>query len=376
MENNKTEETEKKSAEIKDFLVSVIGNAPIGIMTINMGEIITVCNQSLLGIFKKDISSEEAINQPISVFLEKVPSLLKAIDHAYLKGRQSFNMPMVSYEDRFLAIRARMIADGMLFFIDDITDNIAHSKEIDQISCMKDDFLNIAAHDLRTPMSVIRANTEMILGGDYGEIPAKFKIPLQDIDQSNLSLIKMVDDYLTIGRMEKGKITITPQPMDILPILNFHVEYIKPLAEKRGLRFDYIIPVKLPLVLVDSNKIPEVIANLLDNAIKYTDKGLINLKVSVNKDSIVVAVTDTGIGMAEGQQRTIFQKYAQIDGKKRVAHGKGTGLGLGLYISRLIVEGCGGKIWVESELDKGSTFYFSLPLAKTPKATNTNTNNH
>lgn len=239
--------------------------------------------------------------------------------------------------------------------------DITEEREIQQA---KDDFLNIAAHDLRTPMSGIRANIEMLLAGDFGEIPAKFQIPLQDIDKANMSLIKMVDDFLTIGRMEKGKITIKPYPIDLLPILDFHVDYIKPLAEKRNLKFNSKIPVKLPQVMADANKIPEVISNLLDNAIKYTDKGLISLKVVVEKDSVVVKVADTGIGITKEQQKNIFQKYAQIDRGKRIAHGKGTGLGLGLYISRLIIEGCKGKIWCESELGKGSTFCFSLPIAK------------
>lgn len=362
MENNRTEETKEKSAEIKDFLISVIGNAPIGIMTLNMGQITTVCNQSLLGILKKDISSEEAINQPISVFLKETPFLLKAIDHAYLKGRQSFNMPMVSYEDRFLAIRARKISDGMLFFIDDIT----HSKEIDQ---MKDDFLSIAAHDLRTPMSGIRANTEMILGGDYGEIPSKFKIPLEDIEKANLNLIKMVNDFLTISRIEKGKITIIPKPVDLVPILDTIIRTMKPMIEKHSLKFynlkfNYEIPEKLPLVMTDADKIPEVIINFIDNAIKFTNKGSISLGVSIKDNSVIVAVTDTGIGIIQEQQKDLFQKYTQVGAKERLAYGKGTGLGLGLYISRLIIEGCDGKIWVESEPGKGSTFYFSLPIAK------------
>lgn len=352
--------SQEKLTEIQDFLISVIGNAPIGIMTINMGEIITVCNQTLLRILKKDISSEEAINQPISVFLEQVPALLKAIDRAYLKGRQSFNMPMVSYEDRFLAIRARRISDGMLFFIDDITD----SKEIDRA---KDDFLNIAAHDLRTPMSGIRANVEMILGGDYGEIPPKFKVPLQDIDQGNLNLINIVNDFLTVARMEKSKIIITPHPTDLVPILNFLTEQIRPLAEKKGLKFDCEIPEKLPQVMTDPDKIPEVINNLLDNAIKYTDAGSISLKASVEKESVVVSVTDSGKGIDEKLKQDLFKKYVQANTEGIQVLGKGTGLGLGLYISRLIVDGCKGKIWVKSKIGKGSTFYFSLPIAKNKK---------
>lgn len=256
-----------------------------------------------------------------------------------------------------------LLINGEGFLMGNFRD-ITEKKEIEQA---KNDFLNIAAHDLRTPMSEIRANTEMILNGDYGQIPPKFKTPLRDIDKANLNLVKMIDDFLTISRIEKGKITINPQPTDILPILNFIAKQDKPLIEKIGLRFNCEIPAKLPQVLVDADKISEVINNLLDNAMKFTDKGSISLKVLVEKDSIVIQVADTGVGIAKERLKDLFQKYVQVGKEKRIVHGKGTGLGLGLYISRLIIEGCKGKIWVDSELDKGSTFCFSLAIAKNNK---------
>jgi signal transduction histidine kinase len=209
----------------------------------------------------------------------------------------------------------------------------------------------------------------MILEGFYGKIPPKIKIHLQDVDKANLSLIKMIDDFLTLSRIEKGKIIITAKPMNLLPVLDSLVKQIKPLAKKRGLRFNSEIPAKLPPVMADSDKITEVITNLLNNAIKFTDKGSISLKAYSEKDSVVVAVADTGIGITEERQRGLFQKYAQVGSDKRIAYGRGTGLGLGLYISRLIIEDCGGNIWVKSEFDKGSTFYFSLPITKTKKKT-------
>lgn len=235
----------------------------------------------------------------------------------------------------------------------------------------KDDFLNIAAHDLRTPMAGIRANAEMILGGDYGEIPPKFKTPLQNIDQANLNLIKIVDNFLTIARIEKGKIAISLRPTDLAPILNSVVNQMKLSVAKTGLKLDYEIPAKLPRVIADPDKISEVVINLLDNAVKFTDQGSITLRVLVKGDSVVVAITDTGIGIAPERQKNLFQKYTQVSSGKRIAHGsKGTGLGLGLYISRRIVESCGGKIWAESKLGRGSTFCFSLLMAKIQAGTN------
>lgn len=259
-----------------------------------------------------------------------------------------------------------IILDNKIIGAIEVFRDVTREQELSQA---KDDFLSIAAHDLRTPMSGIRANAEMILAGDYGAVPSRFKIPLEDIENSNLNLLKMVNDFLTLSRIEKGKIKITPEPVDLVPILDTIVRIMKPKIEELSLKFYNLkfsakIPAKLPLVLADGDKIPEVIINLIDNAMKFTNKGSISLSVSIKNDSVVVAIKDTGIGIAKERQKDLFQKYTQVGARERLAYGKGTGLGLGLYISRLIIEGCGGKIWVESEIDKGSTFYFSLPLAK------------
>ncbi len=298
------------------------------------------------------------------------------IEIAMHKGSNFFEWvhKSINGEEFYADVLLSRVKTGKKVFLHALVRDITERKKMEQMMIennkAKDDFLNIAAHDLRTPMSGIRANIEMILEGDYGEIPPKLKRSLQDIHQANLSLIRMVDDFLTISRIEKGKINITPKPMVLVPILNSIVKQMKPLVEKRGLKFDYETPAKLPQVMADSDKIPEVVINLIDNAIKYTNKGSISLKVLAKEDSVVMAVMDTGIGIAQERQKDLFQKYAQVDAEKRIAYGKGTGLGLGLYISRRIIEGCKGKIWVKSEFDKGSTFYFSLPIAKIKKETN------
>ena len=336
----------------------------------NRGKILDVNKRikDVLGYLPKEIKGKNFTDLGI-LQVKDAPRILKLFGETIIT-RQPQKLIELELKRKngskvFMEVGTRFIrSDGHIKGIVNTFRDITERKTIEQT---KDDFLNIAAHDLRTPMAEIRANTEMILSGDYGEMPPKLKVPLQDIDKAILNLIKMVDDFLTISRIEKGKMTINPKPIDLIPILNSIVKQIKPLVERSGLEFNCEIPAKLPLVLTDPDRISEVIINLLDNAIKFTDRGSISLKVGVEKDSVVVKVSDTGIGIAQERQKDLFKKYTQFGAEKRIAYGKGTGLGLGLYISRLIIEGCKGKIWVESELNKGSTFYFSLPIAKNIK---------
>lgn len=364
-------EEKLKASELKYSTLVEKGND--GILIIQDDGILKYANSricEITGYTEEEVVEKPFINYVSSKYKETVAKRYKKrlkddyalskyeIEIVSRKGERTpveINFSRINYEGK-LAIMA---------IVRDITDR----KLIDQA---KDDFLSIAAHDLRTPMSEIRVNTEMILAGDYGKISPKFKEPLQDIDKANLSLIKMVDDFLTISRIEKGKIKIILRPIDIKLVLDNAAKHSKLIAKRRGLGFDYEVPAKMPQVMADSDKVSEVFNNLLDNAIKFTDKGSIAIRVMIKEDSVVVAITDTGIGMTGEQQKRLFRKYAQAGVKERVTYGKGTGLGLGLYISRRIIEGCKGKIWVKSKPGIGSTFYLSLPIVKFRKNLNNN----
>lgn len=236
---------------------------------------------------------------------------------------------------------------------------------------LKDEFLNIAAHDLRTPITAVKGYTDMINSGDFGEVNERLRDPLKEIGQASERMMSMVSDFLTISRIERGKINVSVKAVDLTPTLQSLAKQMELLMTKKNLSFDYSgIPEKF-LVWTDQEKIQQVIVNLLDNALKYTDKGLITLKAKIGSQTAVISVSDTGKGISPEHLNNLFEKYYQVGdvklshgGHKRVVEGKGTGLGLGLYISRLIVERCGGKIWVESELGKGSKFSFSLPVSK------------
>ncbi len=232
-----------------------------------------------------------------------------------------------------------------------------------KFSKLKNEFLDIAAHDLRTPMSAIKGYVDMMLSGDFGNVPDKLKMPLSEIAIASNRMIKLINEFLTISRIEQGKITIISKKINLTSMIKSITKQMGILAEKKNLRFCVPKLSKDVWVMTDPDKIYQVIVNLLDNAITYTDKGSVTLTVKSDKNVAVLSVSDTGRGISEKDQKELFNKYHQVSKNKKINNGKGSGLGLGLYISRLIIEKCKGKIWVESQIGKGSKFSFTLPLA-------------
>jgi len=231
-------------------------------------------------------------------------------------------------------------------------------KKLEELDKLKDEFLNIAAHDLRTPATAIKGYISMILDGDAGEVSDKVREMLKDAYGGNERLINLVGDFLNVSRIEQGKIKIIPKAADLEKIVETSVKELTGLAQEKGLTLEYK-KAKLPKVLADEERIIEVLNNLIGNAIKFTEKGGITISHEANKDEIVTHITDTGIGISQEAQKHLFEKFY-----RKSEHTAQVGLGLGLYICKLIIEGSGGKIWAKSEPGKGSTFSFSLPVVK------------
>ncbi len=225
-----------------------------------------------------------------------------------------------------------------------------------EIFKIKDEFLSIAAHDLRTPSAAIRGFLSRVLDGDAGEISEKARDLLQSAYDGNLRLIKLVDDFLVMSRIERGKIIVEPVVGSLESAVEKVVKENSEIAKGKNLYLDYK-KVDLPNVLIDEEKIIELLNNLIANAIKFTEKGGITITHEITDKEVITKVADTGIGISKEAQGRLFQKYQKVNLKESIQ----SGLGLGLYICRLIIEKHNGRIWVESEEGKGSTFSFSLP---------------
>jgi len=226
---------------------------------------------------------------------------------------------------------------------------------------LKDEFMNIAAHELKTPLVPMMGYLSMLRDGSLGELTQEEKDSLKIISRNVDRLKKLIDDILDISKLESGAMKFEMRDAQIAEIIKNSVQDMRSYAEGKGLTIKAEIRPNLPPILGDKNRLMQVLTDLIDNAIKFTEKGGIVIKAKREKDNILVRVKDTGIGISKENINRLFTKFYQIDSSLSRRYG---GTGLGLAICKRIVEAHGGRIWIESELGKGSTFQFTLPVKK------------
>ncbi len=228
---------------------------------------------------------------------------------------------------------------------------------------LKSEFVSIASHELLTPTAAIEGYLSMILDEKMAKVDPKAEEYLRKVQISAKRLAELVTDLLSVSRIESGKIVVNKVPLDPTPVLQSAIDEIKVRVDQSGLTLKYIAPPKpLPKVLADADRLTQVIINLISNAIKYNKpKGIIEVSTEVDKKFVTFSVKDSGIGIAPNHLEHLFEKFYRVQDDSAAAEKIGTGLGL--YITRNIIELQGGKIWVKSESGKGSTFNFTLPLA-------------
>ncbi|MFA5304191.1 MAG: ATP-binding protein [Candidatus Omnitrophota bacterium] len=234
-------------------------------------------------------------------------------------------------------------------------------REIEAISRAKSDFISGVSHELRTPLTSVKGFSSLLVAEKFGKLPEEAKKRLETIDENVDKLVNMVNTLLDIARIESGKTEVKIAPADIAKSIRDAGEFLSPQMQAKAIKLVLDTPETL-LVYMDKNLIDQVFINLLGNAIKFTPNGgQIKISVKATGNQAVVAVADTGYGIEKENLEKIFQEFFRADNAVN-AMAKGTGLGLSLV--KRIIEIHKEKIWVESEIGKGSTFYFTLKLAK------------
>jgi signal transduction histidine kinase len=228
---------------------------------------------------------------------------------------------------------------------------------------LKSEFVSIASHELLTPTAAIEGYLSMILDEKMAKVDPKAEEYLKKVQSAAHRLAELVKDLLSVSRIEGGRIVINKQPIELDPIIKQTIDEIKVRADEAKIGLSYLAPTEpLPKVLADPERVTQIIINLISNSIKYNKPdGKIEVSVSADNKFVTVNVADTGIGIAPEHIGHLFEKFYRVHDDSAAAEKVGTGLGL--YITKSIIELQGGKINVKSEVGKGSTFSFTLPVA-------------
>ena len=281
-----------------------------------------------------------------------VPAVLKVPIAEAIEQNHTHSLD-IPYEDKiFLFEIVPVIKQG---YANVYGRDVTEERNMQQI---KDHFLSVTSHELRTPMTVVRGYLELMLQQRAGPLNETQTSYMKKMLESVKDLIEFVNVTLDINKLESGEMKLHMKSADISISLNKVVETMRLMYDEAHIALIYQ-PVSVE-VHIDPAQFERVITNLLGNAIKFTPaNGKVEVKTQITDQEVIVTVTDSGIGISQEDQQLLFQKYAQIE-NKWVSRMRGTGLGLA--ISKDIIEKMNGKIWVESEIDKGSTFSLSLPL--------------
>jgi signal transduction histidine kinase len=233
--------------------------------------------------------------------------------------------------------------------------------DMQTISRNKSEFISAVSHELRTPLTSIKGYAALLIAGTIGEIPPKVKERLEKINKHSDSLVQLINDLLDISRIESGKTEMKLTLHSIPPTIENVHDLLTPQLKEKDIKFVNTIPTNCPKIPTDLSQIERVFINLISNAIKFTPhRGTITVAATIQPDTATFSVTDTGIGITEEDIRQLFNEFYRIENEIN-QNVKGTGLGLALC--KKIIEAHSGRIWVESKVTKGSTFFIALPLA-------------
>jgi signal transduction histidine kinase len=233
------------------------------------------------------------------------------------------------------------------------------NEELKRLNKMKSDFVSSVSHELRIPLTSIKGYASILMAGKLGEVSPAQKERLEKIDKHSNSLAHLVNNLLDIARIESGKVQMVIKEMAIKEVIDPVMDIIMPQAKEKNISIKINIKTKSDKIMADQSQLERVFLNLIGNAVKFTpEKGKITVSCQDIEDAIEFNIEDTGIGIPLKDKEKVFEEFFRAD---NALDQKVKGTGLGLSLAKKIVEAHKGKIWVESELGKGTKFSFTLP---------------
>jgi signal transduction histidine kinase len=238
----------------------------------------------------------------------------------------------------------------------------ASNTQLRRLDEAKDEFVSMASHQLRTPLTSVKGYISMVLEGDAGKISDMQTHLLSEAFTSSERMVHLINDFLNVSRLQTGKFMVDKRPVDLANIVRQELDGLKTSATGRGLKFSYKSPRNFPMMNLDEGKIRQVIMNFSDNAMYYSrEKSTIIVTLSIDGDTVLFTVKDTGIGVPKAEQAQLFSKFYRASNARKQ---RPDGTGVGLFLTKKVIDAHGGAVVFESIEGKGSTFGFKLPLSK------------
>ncbi len=358
---NMLEDTEEARARVEEEKVkteTIFTNFVDGLLVFNLNQELNLINSEAEKFL--DIKGEKFIGKDFSE-LKKVKNLESLFSILGNDMKEMFRQELIISPDLILEVTSVFITAGkkkISFLV--ILHDVTRERFIEDL---KSQFVTVAAHQLRTPLSIIKWGLGMLLGGDVGKISKDQKDLLGKTFQTNERMIKLVNDLLNVSKIEEGRYLYQPKTIDMERLIKQICASSQEMTEKK--KIDLAVEIDgnkdKKTIKADEEKITLAIKNLLDNAISYTEeKGKVTIKLSKEKDKIHVSVSDTGVGIPAKQQDRVFSKFFR---GSNVVKMETDGTGLGLFIAKNIIEAHGGTISFKSKEGEGTTFFIVLPVA-------------
>lgn len=310
---------------------------------------------ALLGKLFRELLSDESIYQFQQLLLD-VRGKSKPI--------KNIELEIINGEDNIVPIELSISPlfkegslQGFVCTVHDITDRKRMVEEMRKSQQLKNEFMNIAAHELKSPVTPIKGYLDLIISDNQTDEKIKqwAKVSLRNAER----LLLLVNDILDVSRLDNDTMRFEMKKFDSTELVEEIIEDMRPCIEQKNLKFSVSIPDKLPYIFGDSNRLQQVLKNLFTNALKFTDKGSISFTASIDDNKLVLSVSDTGIGIDQDELDDIFEKFYQADTAESRKH---EGTGLGLFICKEIIRKHKGTITANSIPVQGSTFTVKLPI--------------
>ncbi len=347
-----------------DRLVSLINSMADAVIATDEKGIITLYNGAALGLLNTNVEIDEHklsefielkddSNEPVDIIkLAKKDNRMITRDDLHFTSNEKSDVYVSLNLSQVRSAPGRQSEEGYIIVLRDIT----KQKNLDE---ERNEFISVASHELRTPIATAEANIAVAMRPKSGELPTETKKQLEQAHNNIIFLADLVNDLTTLDRAEHGELSISVKLLDPNKLITEIAQNYQDQAKQAGLALQASVSDEVNSLLSSELYIKEIIQNFISNAIKYTKQGIIVVRAKEGKDgSVIFSVSDTGIGISVTDKNKIFSKfYRSEDYRTRATRGTG----LGLYITLKLAKRINGKIWFESQLNKGSTFYLEVP---------------